>query len=436
MLNIKKIFEKIADAGQKILENKNLKRPVKKDLIQLCDELLSSKGAAFGITLARDILLRYNNISFEEKEKFLIQINEKYKPNVSEIEKSINNFNNSKDDLSILNLSKTVTGKRKELFIRLNMAPNGTPEIVSLREDLLKTIKKNPDLKSLDYDLIDIFKNWFNPGFLKLKKITWDTKAAVLEKILKYEKVHSMKDMNELKRRLGEDRRFFAYFHPALEDEPLIFVEIALTKGLGKSIQELTRPSNEKIKDFDTATFYSISNCQEGLSRVTLGNFLIKRVVYELQEEFANIKYFGTLSPMQGFADWFKDLEENYIGEILGASNKNILDFLNSPDLKIGDKRIIDNKESICRIALNYLANVKNELGFPINDVCRFHLKNGAEIDDIVVNGNVSEVGFKRSFGVMVNYNYELKSIEQNHQEYVNDKKVNISKKIKKYAKN
>ncbi len=436
MLNIKKIFEKIADAGQKILENKNLKRSKKKNLIDLCDELLSSKGAAFGITLARDILLRYNNISFEDKEKFLKQVNEKYKPDVSEIENSIDNFNKSKDDLSILNLSKTVLGKRKELFIRLNMAPNGTSEIVSLREDLLKILKKNPDLKSLDYDLIDIFKNWFNPGFLKLKKITWDTKAAVLEKILKNEKVHSMKDMNELKRRLGEDRRFFAYFHPALEDEPLIFVEIALTKGLGKSIQELTRPSNEKIKDFDTATFYSISNCQEGLSRVTLGNFLIKRVVYELQEEFANIKYFGTLSPMQGFADWFKNLENNKISEILGELNKNILDFLKSPDLKIGDKRIVDNKESICRIALYYLTIVKNELGFPLNDVCRFHLKNGAEIDDIVINGNVSEIGFKRSFGVMVNYNYELKNIEQNHQEYVNDKKVNISRKIKKYVKN
>ena len=436
MLNIKKIFEKIADAGQKILENKNLKRSKKKNLIDLCDELLSSKGAAFGITLARDILLRYNNISFEDKEKFLKQVNEKYKPDVSEIENSIDNFNKSKDDLSILNLSKTVLGKRKELFIRLNMAPNGTSEIVSLREDLLKILKKNPDLKSLDYDLIDIFKNWFNPGFLKLKKITWDTKAAVLEKILKNEKVHSMKDMNELKRRLGEDRRFFAYFHPALEDEPLIFVEIALTKGLGKSIQELTRPSNEKIKDFDTATFYSISNCQEGLSRVTLGNFLIKRVVYELQEEFANIKYFGTLSPMQGFADWFKNLEDNKISEILGETNKNILDFLKSPDLKIGDKRIVDNKESICRIALYYLTMVKNELGFPLNNVCRFHLKNGAEIDDIVINGNVSEIGFKRSFGVMVNYNYELKNIEQNHQEYVNDKKVNISRKIKKYVKN
>ena len=434
MLNIKKIFEKIADAGQKILENKNLKRSAKKNLIDLCDELLSSKGAAFGITLARDILFRYNNISLEEKEKFLKQINEKYKPSLKEIEKSIDNFNKSKDDLSILNLSKTTLGRRKELFIRLNMAPNGTPEIVSLREDLLKFVEKNPDLKSLDYDLIDIFKNWFNPGFLKLKKITWDTKAAILEKILKYEKVHSMKDMNELKRRLGEDRRFFAYFHPALEDEPLIFVEIALTKGLGKSIQELTRPSKEKIDNFDSATFYSISNCQEGLSRVTLGNFLIKRVVYELQEELENVKYFGTLSPMQGFADWFKNLEKNDIEEILGESNKNILNFLNSSDLKIGDKRIVDNKESICRVALHYLANVKNELGFPINDVCRFHLKNGAEIDDIVINGNVSEVGFKRSFGVMVDYRYELGKIEKNHQEYVNEKKINLSSKVKKYV--
>ena len=123
---------------------------------------------------------------------------------------------------------------------------------------------------------------------------------------------------------------------------------------------------------------------------------------------------------MQGFADWFKNLEDNKISEILGETNKNILDFLKSPDLKIGDKRIVDNKESICRIALYYLTMGKNELGFPLNDVCRFHLKNGAEIDDIVINGNVSEIGFKRSFGVMVNYNYELKNIEQNHQEYVN----------------
>ena len=175
MLNIKKIIERIADAGQKIIEKKYLKKDTKKDLVSLCDDLLSSKGAAFGITLARDILFRYHNISFDEKEKFLNKINERYKPNQSEIEKAINNFKKSRDDSSILNLSKIVSGKRKELFVRLNMAPNGTSEIVFLREDLLKLLKSNPNLKSLDFDLIDIFKNWFNPGFLKLKKITWDT---------------------------------------------------------------------------------------------------------------------------------------------------------------------------------------------------------------------------------------------------------------------
>ncbi len=434
MLNIRKIFETIADAGQKILEKKPLTNIKKKSLIELCNDLLSSKGAAFGITLARDILFRYHNLSAEEKLKFLKLINDNYKPDDREIEKAIENYNKNKNSQSALNLSRVTSGKRKELFIRLNMAPQGTSEIVSLREDLLMFIKTNPELISLDYDLIDIFKNWFNPGFLKLRKITWDTKAAILEKILKYEKVHSMKDMNELKSRLGKDRKFFAYFHPALDDEPIIFVEIALTKGLGRSIQELTKPTEGNEKDNDTATFYSISNCQEGLSRVTLGNFLIKRVVYELQEEVPHIKYFGTLSPMPGFADWLLSEKDENVTKIIGEKNMNNIKFLKSVDLKIGDKRILENKENMSKLAIHYLSNVKNNLGFPINDVCRFHLKNGAKIDDVIVNANISEVGFKRSFGVMVNYSYELNTIEQNHQDYVNNKKIAISKKIKKYA--
>ena len=434
MLNIRKIFETIADAGQKILEKKPLTNIKKRSLIELCNDLLSSKGAAFGITLARDILFRYHNLSVEEKLKFLKLINDTYKPDDREIEKAIQNYNKNKNSQSALNLSRVTSGKRKELFIRLNMAPQGTSEIVSLREDLLMFIKTNPELISLDYDLIDIFKNWFNPGFLKLRKITWDTKAAILEKILKYEKVHSMKDMNELKSRLGKDRKFFAYFHPALDDEPIIFVEIALTKGLGRSIQELTKPTEGNEKGNDTATFYSISNCQEGLSRVTLGNFLIKRVVYELQEEVPHIKYFGTLSPMPGFANWLLSEKDENVTKIIGEKNMNNIKFLKSVDLKIGDKRILENKENMSKLAIHYLSNVKNNLGFPINDVCRFHLKNGAKIDDVIVNANISEVGFKRSFGVMVNYSYELNTIEQNHQDYVNNKKIAISKKIKKYA--
>ena len=433
MLNIKRIFETIADAGQKILEKKSFKSITKKrDLLDLCDDLLSTKGAAFGITLARDILFRYQNLSIEEKNKFLIQVNQKYKPDPLKIDEAIKKYSDDQDDYSILNLSRVASGIRKELFVRLNMAPNGTSEIVSLREDLLRLLKENPELKSLDYDLIDIFKNWFNPGFLKLRKITWDTKAAILEKLLKYEKVHSMKDMNELKRRLGKDRRFFAYFHPALEDEPIIFVQVALTNGLGKSIQEITKPRTDGDKKYDTATFYSISNCQDGLSRVTLGNFLIKRVVFEIQEELPNIKNFGTLSPIPGFRDWFMSLDEKLVKNILGNIPLENISFLKSSSLKIGDTRILSNKNAIYKLVAHYLMNEKNQKQLPINDVCRFHLGNGAIIDDIVINANISEVGFNRSFGVMVNYLYELKNIEKNHEEYINNKTIIVSNKVKK----
>ena len=242
-----------------------------------------------------------------------------------------------------------------------------------------------------------------------------------------------MKDMNELKRRLGEDRRFFSYFHPALEDEPIIFVQVALTKGLGKSIQELMKPTNNEKKTYDTATFYSISNCQEGLSRVTLGNFLIKRVVYEIQEELPHIKNFGTLSPIPGFADWFTYLENGKIKNILGKQKDQDVFFLKSQDLKIGDSRIIKNKEAIMKLVAHYIINEKNQQGLPINDVSRFHLGNGAIVDDVIINANVSEVGFKRSFGIMVNYLYELKNIEKNHEDYINNKKVIFSDKLKKY---
>jgi len=232
---------------------------------------------------------------------------------------------------------------------------------------------------------------------------------------------------------LNEDRRFFSYFHPALEDEPIIFVQVALTKGLGKSIQELMKPSSGDSKKYDTATFYSISNCQEGLSKVTLGNFLIKRVVYEIQEELPHIKNFGTLSPIPGFVEWFSYLEENKIKNILRNLTDHNVSFLKSQDLKIGDNRIITNKEAIIKLVTHYIINEKNDKGLPVNDVSRFHLGNGAIVDDIIINANVSENGFKSSYGIMVNYLYELKNIEKNHEDYVNNKKVIFSKRLKKY---
>ena len=433
MFNLKKIISLIADAGQKLFNKNNIKENDVESVLSLCDDLISNKGAAFGITVARDITKHYQTLSTENKLLFFKQINEKYKPSFTKVNKAIDVYKNSQNEKNLSNLFKISEGNRRELFRRLNMAPNGTSIIIDLREDLLKILNKNSELRALDDDLRHLFRAWFNPGFLKLQKITWNTKAAILERIIKYERVHQMKDMNELKRRLGEDRRFFSYFHPALEDEPIIFVQVALTHGLGKSIQEIMKPSNKDLTKHDTATFYSISNCQEGLSRVTLGNFLIKRVVYEIQEELPHIKNFGTLSPIPGLVEWFSYLEENKIKNILGDLTDENLSFLKSQDLKIGDNRIIKNKNAIIKLVTHYIINEKNEKGLPINDVSRFHLGNGAIIDDIIVNANISETGFKRSFGVMVNYLYELNNIEKNHENYMNNKKVIFSDKLKRY---
>ena len=433
MFNLKEIISSIADAGKKLFIKKDFKKNDLESIINLCDDLISNKGAAFGITVARDITELYQTLSIENRLLFFKKINEKYKPSFTRVNEAIDAYKTSQNEKTLSDLFKVLEGKRRELFRRMNMAPNGTSSIVALREDLLKTLEDHKDLRALDDDLRHLFRAWFNPGFLKLEKITWDTKAAVLEKIIKYERVHQMKDMNELKRRLGEDRRFFSYFHPALEDEPIIFVQVALTKGLGKSIQDLMKPSIGDQKKNDTATFYSISNCQEGLSRVTLGNFLIKRVVYEIQEELPNIKNFGTLSPIPGFADWFSYLKDSKIKSILANLSDQDLSFLKSQDLKIGDGRIIANKEAIIKLVSHYIINEKNQKGLPINDVSRFHLGNGAIVDDIIINANISEVGFKRSYGIMVNYLYELKNIEKNHENYVNNKKVIFSDKLKKY---
>jgi len=433
MFNLRQIISSIADAGKQLFNKKDIKKNDLDSILSLCDDLISNKGAAFGITVARDITELYQTLSIENKILFFKSINEKYRPSFTKVNEAIDVYKNSQNEKTLSDLFKVSEGKRRELFMRMNMAPNGTSIIVSLREDLLKILKENRDLVSLDEDLKHLFKSWFNPGFLKLKKITWDTKAAILEKIIKYERVHHMKDMNELKRRLGEDRRFFSYFHPALEDEPIIFVQVALTNGLGRSIQEIMKQSSGDEKKYDTATFYSISNCQEGLSRVTLGNFLIKRVVYEIQEELPHIKNFGTLSPIPGFVDWFSYLEESKIKNILGNIKNQDVMFLKSKDLKIGDKRIIDNKEAIIKLVSHYIVNEKNSDGFPVNDVSRFHLGNGAIVEDIIINANISDIGFKRSFGVMVNYLYELKNIEKNHEEYMNKKKVILSDKLKKY---
>ena len=430
---LKKIINSIADAGKELL-NKAL--PVQKNLetlLELCDDLISYKGVASGIAIAREISEIYLSLSKEDKKKFFLAIDEKFKPNLEAAEKKSLEFIKNKNTNTLKELSSLAEGNRQEFIRRMNMAPNGTAFLVSMREDLLRFVLENSSLADLDEDFRHLFRSWFNPGFLRLERITWDTKAAVLERIISYEKVHKIKDMTDLKRRLEEDRRFYAYFHPVLPDEPLIFVQVAFTQGLGNSVQDLIKPMMANEPKADTATFYSISNCQQGLMRVTLGNFLIKRVVYEIQQENPKIKHFGTLSPLPGFAEWVNYLEENKLRSILGNEDYEKVKFLRSTDIKIGDPRIIENKKIIKKLTVHYLIKEKVN-NKPVNAVTRFHLGNGASIENIVINANVSDYGYQESFGVMVNYIYHLDKLEKIHEDYISNNHISYSEKIKKYV--
>ena len=433
MLDFKKFFSSIADAGQRLIG----KKPLRKDLtsaLQLCNDLISFKGIASGIAIAREITEIYSVFDTDQKLSFFKEINKQFSSNRNEVEKKIAQYLKEKNEQSLNALGSAIEGNRQELIRRLNMAPNGTPFLVSMREDLIKFLPINPELKNLDEDIRHLFKSWFNPGFLRLEKITWDSKAAVLEKIMKYEKVHKIKDMNDLKRRLQqEDRRFFAYFHPVLKDEPLIFVEVAFTKGVGHSIQEIIKPKTDEKSNYDTATFYSINNCQNGLMRVTLGNFLIKRVVFEIQEENPKIKNFGTLSPLPGFADWFLSLSSEKLKDILKDYEISKLDFLRSPSLKIGEPKMLEEKAAIKKLVAHYLLNEKIN-NKPLNPVSRFHLGNGASISNIILNGNITDYGYKESFGIMVNYSYQLDKLEKIHEDFITKGIISYSDKIKKYV--
>ena len=430
---LKKIINSIADAGKELL-NKAL--PVQKNLetlLELCDDLISYKGVASGIAIAREISEIYLSLSKEDKKKFFLAIDEKFKPNLEAAEKKSLEFIKNKNTNTLKELSSLAEGNRQEFIRRMNMAPNGTAFLVSMREDLLRFVLENSSLADLDEDFRHLFRSWFNPGFLRLERISWDTKAAVLERIISYEKVHKIKDMTDLKRRLEEDRRFYAYFHPVLPDEPLIFVQVAFTQGLGNSVQDLIKPMMANEPKADTATFYSISNCQQGLMRVTLGNFLIKRVVYEIQQENPKIKHFGTLSPLPGFAEWVNYLEENKLRSILGNEDYEKVKFLRSADIKIGDPRIIENKKIIKKLTVHYLIKEKVN-NKPVNAVTRFHLGNGASIENIVINANVSDYGYQESFGIMVNYIYHLDKLEKIHEDYISKNHISYSEKIKKYV--
>ncbi len=433
MLGLKKFLTLVADKGKSFFGNLfTRKKDTATHLTELCEQLISEDGVVSGITIAREFWHLYEKSNLEEKEKFFLEANKKFRPDYSRINRACRDFIDKSNEETLENLNQLVEGRRQELIRRLNLAPNGTQSLVSMREDLIYFLAKYSILKDFDKDFRHLFRSWFNPGFLKLTRIKKDTDPDILQKIIKNERVHEIKSIEGLYRRLENDRLLYAYFHPILDKEPLIFVQVALTKGVGTSIQNITEGGVSNIDDYDAVTFYSISNSNKGLQGITLGNFLIKRVVFEIQQEFPKVKNFYTLSPIPGFANWFNKQSEDKIKKILKNDDYKQLMFLkDQDDINFNQYKIEQNKQALKKIVYYYLVEEKINKK-PINAVAYFHLNNGASIYDIVINGNLSMNGFKESFGIMVNYYYELGRIVQNHEEFIKKNKISIMENLRK----
>lgn len=343
------------------------------------------------------------------------------------IDQAYADYRERRDNRSLQSLFDASEPRRQELFRRLNLASDGTYQLVRMREGLLallreQTSEDRQELEAIDTDFAHLFGSWFNRGFLVLKRIDWNTPASILEKIIRYEAVHEIRDWDDLRRRLdARDRRCFAFFHPAIGDEPLIFVEVALCRGLPDRIQPILSGDPAGKRDIDdpesadTAAFFGISNCQTGLRGISFGNFLIKQVVQELKLELPQLKHFVTLSPMPGFAAW---LRARYNDDTLPDELRQILHELDTPDWHLDSVHSERLKAVVNPLAARYLVEEKNSRGLPLNPVARFHLGNGAELHRINWLGDISSKGLKQAAGLMVNYLYVLDDIEQNHENY------------------
>ncbi|KIN13335.1 malonyl-CoA decarboxylase [Vreelandella titanicae] len=413
-------------------------------LVKACQKLLESDGEASSIALASRALAIYQRLSPVEKSSFFARLTTDFAAEPGPIDAAYLAYQEVRDNQSLQRLFEACEPRRQELFRRLNLASDGTYELVKMREDLLALLREQPELAAIDDDFAHLFGSWFNRGFLMLKRIDWNTPASILEKIIRYEAVHEIQDWDDLRRRLdARDRRCFAFFHPAIGDEPLIFVEVALHKGLPSRIQPIlsgessgnssgNRKAIDEPEDADTAAFFGISNCQTGLRGISFGNFLIKQVVQELSQELPQLKYFVTLSPVPGFAQW---LQEQRDDEQLPASLRQSLKGLETPGWHQNKTREEQLKAAIRPLAARYLIEEKNRHGLPLNPVARFHLGNGAELHRINWLGDISEKGFKQAAGLMVNYLYVLDDIERNHENYTAKATVACSSEVRDLAK-
>ena len=388
-----------------------------KDIIE---NVASAKGEVSALQYAELLMQHCEKLNDKDLINFFKLIRDNFDISTSELSEAIDQYKVSSNSENLITFMKLSEPKRREIFRRCNGISKGTIRLVNLRKRLLGLLKKNPELNAVDYDLVYLFKNWFNRGFLILRPINWETPAHILEKIIAYEAVHEINSWDELRLRLApKDRRCFAFFHPAMQDEPIIFVEVALMNNIPSKIQDVLEEERQLIEphEANVAVFYSISNCQKGLSGISFGNFLIKQVANDLKFEFNNIKKFVTLSPVPGLRNWIKNKNPKF--ELMLEKLKKSEQFL-----KI--------KPSLMRYAGDYFLNSDRSDGMPNDPVARFHLGNGASLEQINYLGDTSLNGLNLSGGLMVNYLYDLDKVEENHEAFISENKINISKNAKK----
>jgi malonyl-CoA decarboxylase len=399
-------------------------------LVELCEALLSGRGEASGTAMAREVLDRYRHLDDASRLAFFETLVRDYGPDRERVAQVIESWRAQPNDEDASDLHFASEPRRQELIRRLNRAPGGTSELVAMRADLLALMNGHRDLAALDRDVVHLLSSWFNRGFLVLRRIDWSTPANILEQIIRYEAVHEIRDWDELRRRIDPvDRRCYAFFHPALVDEPLIFVEVALTEQIPGAIAPLLAEDRELVPAdrTRTAVFYSISNTQRGLGGISFGSFLIKQVVEELRRELPKLENFVTLSPVPGFMPWLKEADDVPVTD----EDRAVLAHLDQPDWFENPEVAAQLRAVLEPLAAHYFLKARTSKGRLIDSVARFHLGNGARLERIDWLGDLSPKGLRESAGIMVNYLYRLEDIEKNHEAYANDGEVVASSAVK-----
>ena len=404
---------------------KHLLNEETESIASLCRMMMESDGEYSSLLLAERILAAYEALSEPQRIDFFNVLFDDYDIDIEQVKAAINNYEARPNAHNLVCLTTVSEPRRQELLRRINLSANGTRRLVKMREHLLTAMRDHPQFKRIDTDFHHLFNAWFNRGFLVMEPLDWTTPAHILEKIIAYEAVHEIESWSELRRRLEPaDRYCYGFFHPSMGDDPLVFVEVALTDFIPSSITEILHREDdtELPENASCAIFYSISNCHRGLAGVSLGNFLIKQVATSMKQRFPQLKTFSTISPAPGFNKWL----------VAAAPQDEAL-------AEIASEFGADADEKACakleRVAAQYFLQEKDERGKPLDPVARFHLKNGAILERINILGNPSAKGIKDSLGTMVNYVYDLSKVEHNHENYVRSDKVICSTQVMKLLK-